>query len=1317
MDVMKFILWSCLSILGTLPSRSQTLQQPQRVLTTSNGLPQSYISGLIQDSSGFVWVGTRYGLARYDGARFKVFYHDNLDTGSLSSNVIISLARDRMQRIWVEDQSGDLDCFDPRSERAERVTRRRLFRSAPVHFVRRGWLIDALGNLWCIRRGSGLYRYDWKRGVVSHYTHSSQGLLSDTLRGLMEDSKGLIWVASQRGLSVFGQDGQLRRQVAFPFAPDFNDYENVTLNTDDMVGALHERADGEIMLGDRSRLIFFDPGRNLFRTVALPPGKSNGIRWIQTGPDGLEYCVVDGIVFKYGDVDGLTAIGEIGRPELRTMESFLVDRSGLIWLGTNAAGIYLIDVHMPFFDSHPTRWSFHQDVLLKALSIQLDRYFGWPSSDWQFRQSSYYTRSTYDARGRLWIGQRKRVGYYDDKRRTMVLLPDIPDLGNPSDYSLGIRGLSFSPDGRPWVVGDNGYIGYFDSATRRWTTVFSPGFIQRTFGPLAEPSDLVADRDTLWIATVGADLLYVALREHKIRQLGTGTAPGLFPTNLTVGLQRDPKRPNVLWVGTYEGLVCLDKNNLKTRVFTTRDKLPDNTMYSILASRGGYLWLGTNKGLCRFDPVTHEVQTYEREDGLQGDEFNRFHYLELPDGRLAFGGTDGWTIFDPLHIHIDNYQTPIAFSDLQINEAPIRPAAGTVLPVAINDLQTLRLPYDKNTLSFEIAGLEYNRPQKLIYRYQLVGYDDNWVQTGNTPVVSFTKLPPGHYTLRINAANITGQWSPDIRSLRVIIYPPLWETWWAFALYLLLAAVMVWRYWGYTIRRQQLHQEMRLKEREALQFKQLDELKSRFFSNIAHELRTPLTLILTPAQQLSGQLKQEEQRRRAAAIERNAHRLLRLIDQLLDLSKLESGSLKLHEAIGHLPQFLEEEVQSFRPEAEARGIELHLVHELDNELYWFDAEKLEQIVGNLLANALKFTPSGGRVELVLSPGYPEGVRLVVRDTGKGIPAEQLPYIFQRFYRVENHPSAPQGSGIGLSLVRELVEWQSGTVSVESPLSGPWKTVFTIDVPFRKAHSPQAPDVQEETYQTSILLVEDNRELAGFITDCLPSTYQVIYAANGEEGLDKTLTLLPDLIISDVLMPVMDGFTMCSRIKQDERVNHIPVILLTAKAGLDNRLIGLSGGADDYLTKPFNIQELQFRVANLLGRQERLREKLKLELSKPGTAPLEPPPIADASSNIFLQKIYQILDENLDEPSLSVEGLADRIGMSRANLHRKLKTLTGLTASDIIRNYRLKRAGQFLREGYNSSETAYKVGFSSPAYFSKCFREFYEVSPLEYAQQQ
>lgn len=637
----------------------------------------------------------------------------------------------------------------------------------------------------------------------------------------------------------------------------------------------------------------------------------------------------------------------------------------------------------------------------------------------------------------------------------------------------------------------------------------------------------------------------------------------------------------------------------------------------------------------------------------------------------------------------------------------------------------------------------------------LKGFDESWVAAGNENTATYTKISPGHYVFIVNATNTAGEWSPNIKTLNVIIEPPFWQTWWAYCIYGAALTFLIWGYIQYRISQVRLHQEVIMKERETAQLKAVDELKSRFFSNITHEFRTPLTLILTPAQRLKSTLEKPNQHRWLAAIERNTYHLLRLINQLLDLSKLESSSIVIHELQGDIVETTNRIVQTFREEAESKGISFMVSNELSSSGYWFDADKLEQIVGNLVANALKFTTQGS-IAITLSAEHSSsnkkeieqdkkttGVFITINDTGIGIPPEQLPYIFNRFYQVEDNTlgksgyTQPQGSGIGLSLVKELVDLQKGNIIVESPGIENWQTTFTVWLPYRSANdinlseennnsslaetvslSPAGfnvsiPEPSEGENNLSVLLVEDNAELAYFIADSLPGIYKITQAGNGKEGLEKAVSIMPDLVISDVLMPVMNGYEFCRELKTDDRTSHIPVIMLTAKASFDNRMEGLTLGADDYLTKPFHVQELQLRVANLLDRQQRMREKLQKEISRADTA--NSSPAEESAGNIFIKKIYELAEEKLDDTSFGVQELATEINMSRASLHRKLKSLTGLAAGDIIRNYRLKRAALFLKEGFNSSETAYKTGFDSPAYFSKCFKDFYGVTPLEFVQ--
>lgn len=1318
--------------------QAQQLQRPLRHISTRDGLPQSFVSGLVQDRQGFVWIATRNGLASFDGLQFKTFRHSNSDSNSLATNLLIKLKQAANGDIWIEHESGDIDRINPETHIIERITKRKIFQQHPPRFVKRGWLTDSEGNFWCTRKEGDILKYDLKNNTVKLFKPGGSSVVNDTVRGMLQDHNKQVWVVTQKTFIKIDTVGRLS-YTPLPLNARFKKYPD---SESDLV-QLKERANNDIMFGDNKQLFLFNPAHNSFTIVPLPAEASHGIRWIQTGPDGHEYFDIQGTVYRYTGSGTIEPVADLGPVPMRDIQALLIDRSGLIWLGTNANGIYQVDLTAPFFESHPNTISFHADVLKQETGVNLQHFSLWPAADKQFKFSSYYFRYAYDLQKKLWITLRNQVGYYDENEKRMVTLPPVPFVTDQLNASLGIRGIDFSPDGRLWVAGYNGYTAYFNKAGHRWETVLDTGFlknIQLQDGIV----HIAVDGNHIWLSSINEHgLLAVDIQTKQVKQFTTASQEGRLPTNHLLGLLKDPVQKNILWIGSYEGLIRFNTDSYQTSFYSINEGLPDNTVYSLAFDDRGFLWCSTNKGLCRFDTATHTLNIFQVADGLPGDEFNRFHHLKLPDGKMGFGGTDGWVLFNPLAMKTDNYLPPVAFTGLKINNIDFHAARSEVqLKKGLNELDELLLRHNQNTLSFSFAGLEFTQPKKIIYRYKLEPYDNDWITTSNTEAV-YTKLPPGRYVLLVNASNTTGNWSDKVKRLAIVVSPPLWRTWWAYVLYAFIGAGWIALFIRYRVNRERMRQEIQLKEREAAQLKAVDELKGRFFANITHDFRTPLTLILGPVQQLKHSIAKDSNKRWLDSIERNANQLLQLINQLLDLSKLEAGSLQLNETYGSPTGVINSCVQSFKAEAASKQLTLQYNYSGGETDCWFDAGKLQQIASNLIANAIKFTPAGGTVEVYVQTDG--NISLTVSDTGVGIPPAQLPLIFNRFYQVDSgHTgfSSVQGSGIGLALVKELVELQGGTIQAHSndEETGKWSTVFSVTLPCKKmennkelavaATAPVAATIKDYTpfvhieagstvsadeETTTILLVEDNNELADFIISSVDDRYTIIYAVNGQQGLGKAFDIIPDLVISDIMMPVMNGYDMCNALKKDERTSHIPVILLTAKAGFDDRIEGLSLGADDYLTKPFHVQELLIRINNLTERQKRLREKIFREIGQAGSHDL-PASAEPTLQDLFMEKLYDLIESNLDKTGFGVEELARLTGMSRANLHRKLKAIAGIPAGDIIRNYRLKRAAAFLNLGHNSSETAYMTGFDSPAYFSKCFKDFYQLTPTEFSQQ-
>ncbi|MDQ3534289.1 MAG: ATP-binding protein, partial [Bacteroidota bacterium] len=671
----------------------------------------------------------------------------------------------------------------------------------------------------------------------------------------------------------------------------------------------------------------------------------------------------------------------------------------------------------------------------------------------------------------------------------------------------------------------------------------------------------------------------------------------------------------------------------------------------------------------------------------------------------------------------------------------------------------IELPYDENFLSFEFVVLNYDAPEKNQYAYKLEGLDKDWIYSGTRRFASYTNLDPGAYTFRVKASNNDGIWNEQGAYLHLAILPPWWQTWWAYSLYGFMGICFLYVLRQYTVNRERMKHELKIQRLEAEKMHEIDHLKSRFFANISHEFRTPLTLILGPLEKITSSHTEEKPDKSVYHMMlRNARRLLHLINQLLDLSKLEAGSMKLEEKPADLVAFLKAMVFSFTSLAEMKQIQYHFQFPSEHPVVYFDADKLEKIITNLLSNAFKFTPEGGEVAVIikLQPADKQALstfpadliqrgisskanilELIVQDSGKGIPQDQIDKVFDRFYQADtSHTREQEGTGIGLSLVKELVELFSGEIAVESqPGQG---SCFTVRLPLLVANFKQVtltgnnlppipinhnlnspengftvapyPEIENPDPEAPlILIIEDNADVRFFIRENLQPVYQVIEAADGKEGYKLAVKNIPDLILSDVMMPKMDGVELCSKLKTNEKTAHIPVILLTAKASGGDKVEGLETGADDYLIKPFESTELLVRIKNLIDSRRKLREIFSREIT------LGPTSITiNSVDEQFLQRIMKIIEEHMEDTSFDVEIFSREAGLSKIQLHRKLKALTNESPGDFIRIMRLKRAADLLSQNAGTiAEVAYKVGFQEPSYFTRCFHKQFGKTPSEF----
>jgi len=758
----------------------------------------------------------------------------------------------------------------------------------------------------------------------------------------------------------------------------------------------------------------------------------------------------------------------------------------------------------------------------------------------------------------------------------------------------------------------------------------------------------------------------------------------------------------------------------------------------------GNFWIGNNRGLSRYDTISKGLINFYAELGdISGMVISKRGIIQVTNN-------DNLLItIDPLSFSPSPFQVFPMLTNLWVNNLNPAIRGGDdissdefSISTSIVKLEVLKLDYHHNNFSVEFSAMEMTAPENNRYRHKLDGFDPDWIETDSkNRTATYTNLPAGTYTFRVKASNHHGVWSDNERTMQVIILPPPWRTWWAYTGYgLLVTGLLVWARRN-IVQRERLKSNLALakveQEREHFELekaKEVDRVKTSFFTNISHEFRTPLTLIKGPVADMLDEYGNDgKTNERLKLIQRNSDLLLRLINQLLDLAKLESGTLKVEKSEGEVYSFVRAIASSFESLARQKGIVLTVEVPMEDRQAWFDKDKLETILVNLVNNAIKFTPSGGTVAVSSALSLDANILcLTVKDTGIGIPEGQQAKIFERFHQVsEAHKEV--GTGIGLALVKELVSLMGGTIKVSSEVGKGSEFIVGIPLdlvvsyqPVHRSFSAGGPLVAsnlDEPLETSrpatidngepakphILVVEDNTDLRHFIMDSLGGEFVFLEAGDGKEGLEKATAEIPDMIISDVMMPEMDGITMAERIKADFRTCHVPLILLTAKSTEGSKLEGLKRGADDYLTKPFNKQELLLKVRNGVKRQQKLREKLRAELMS------DTPKVEVISEDErFMVKVKETILNHIGDEQLSVESLAEEIGFSRVHLYRKVNGLIGMSVNELIRKLRLQRAAQLLQQEWGSvSQVAYEVGFSNLSYFSKVFKEEFGMLPSEY----
>ncbi len=1307
-------------------------------LSVENGLSNNSVSCILQDREGYMWFGTNDGLNKYDGHTFTQFKPDlNNPAHSFQNNQIYHLCEDHANRLWVATLGG----LHEVDKQTGRVTPHPIYAvNADKWNYQHSVYEDSRHVLW-VSTLAGLARYE---PALHRFTLFPVPQPMASIKTVFEDPQHRFWVATYEGLYLFDRDTGRFTLVPTPVAagaaqPTFiafylDPQQVLWLGTSTAGCGLYQLD----LRRQPWQLERYNPTRPPISYAFLNSIHSDakGIIWVATTTGLVRVDPATNQVFTcHPDSDAPRGISS------NFVQAVYHDRAGTLWAGTDN-GIDRQAINTKPFMTYQARPSRSTANLLEnkvvALLPDTSGHF-WISTGFSVykpatgnrpppllppeklgatSQFKNFTQAFMpDGSGGLWLGT--WAGLYHVDRATGRF--DYYPSEVPVEY------MSRAPSGEIWVGGfivPNSGIACFNSVTHRYRYYkYDPD------NPRGLPEQyihglLVSRTGDVWIPFRKNGIGRLSARTGRFIHYRAGPKTGLNNNAIQTIYEDDQ---GVIWVGTQQGgLNRFDAQTSRFSAYTTQDGLPSDNISAITNDKAGRLWLSTDKGLCRFDPRTKSVRTYRKSDGLPSNDFLRNAVFRQPN-RLFFGSLNGIVSFNPDSIREDTRPFPVYITALRVLDKP------RLLTDSIITLQ-----HDENFLSFEFAALSYTHPEQNQYAYQLVGVDKNWVQNGNRFVANYTSLSPGHYTFRVRAANSDGVWNKKGASVQLTIRPPWWATWWAYSLYALLMSGAIWGYIQFYTNRIRQRQELELNRRKTEQLKTVDELKTRFFSNITHEFRTPLSLIISPIDKLlqASQL-DAPTRQTLALVQRNANQLLRLINQLLDLSKLEANHMDVSLMRGDVNFFVQQLTESFRPMADQKAIDLTFITDgLGQDERLFDADKWEKILTNLLSNALKFTDSGGQVAVALRAdlSLPSNgrfpVTMRITDSGIGISPENLPHIFDRFYQVDtSHTRVYEGTGIGLSLVKELVDLMGGTIIVDSqPGKG---STFLLTLPIYpvslytqapKAHlvrnTPallavpvsvvEGGQPMENEEIPLILIVEDNAELSGFLADSLTPAYRVLQAGDGEEGWQRAQTELPNIVISDVMMPKMDGYELTHRIKNHPHTDHIAVVILSAKAAHSSRIEGLQEGADDYIAKPFHLDELLLRLRNIISYQQKLRDQYRQQFTEPNT----PSPV-NGVDDVFLQRTYDLLEKHLSDPSFTVDWLADELAMSRKTLYRKIHSLVQLNPHDLIRQYRLRRATDLLRAGHNSSQTAILTGFKNHSYFTTVFKEFYHKTPTEF----
>ncbi|MFD1001691.1 two-component regulator propeller domain-containing protein [Ohtaekwangia kribbensis] len=1327
-------------------------------------ISNSFVRCFFKDSRGFMWFGLADGLIRYDGTNAYRYEHNPLDKASLCHNSINVIVEDDRQRLWIGTAFG-LCIYDPEKDHFVNVDSLPSNKNHLNNSFITALSFDLKRRLWIGTHGGGVNIYDPEAHIFMYLHDPAVGKASSPrnyINSMLRVDDQML-CATKGGLKLFNTTKTI--SVPLTFAGEGLPIRQLTQLVPDKAGNIWVTSvNGEIFKlvpanGYYTVNQIFSGsqkfGASWNNIVALNIDRKGNL-WISGEHAGLNYLnTTSGALTQY--------LAEEGNPTVlptNSIRSVYIDDTGLTWIGTFDRGAYLIDSQAGKFnpvyssatdlagkrvkcfteDHQGNVWLGIEGVGLARIDSRT-RTLQKCTSINQRLTNKFLTALICDRNGNLWIGTGGH-GVSKLNLNTQELTSYFLQSGGFGENKASC--LYEDKRGIIWAGSAGSGLFYFDEIGKRFVVLseqMKPNYITRTsyVSSVAEDSDGI-----LWIGTMYG--LYALTKEHDhayIYQWFIQTEEsGSLSSSAIQSLYEDHKKN--LWIGTTDnGLNVKVSGEDKFKHYGKADGLASNTIRAILADASGNLWVSANTGLSKYDQHTRRFINYSRKDGLSSNDFYPSACLRSSTGQLFFGNNNGFNAFYPDSIRNTGGKPKVYLADIKINNQAVAIGVpGSPITRHISLTSDIALSYEQRSFIIDFAAIQFGPSARQNYAYKLEGFDTDWHYTGTNHQATYTNLDPGHYTFLAKASQSDGTWNEVPTQLEITIRQAPWKTAWAICLYIMLIAAMIFFAIKIRIDRVSMKNQLALERLAREQEHELSESKTQFFTNISHEFRTPLSLILMPLESLiSSQQVSSSVKERVNTAYKNANKMMSLVNELMDFNKIESGSLKLNPRHGELIEFITSVASLFRDIADKRNITFSVRTQLTSLKGWFDRDKLERMLVNVLSNAFKFTADGGQITVIVNANFTSVsqtipaarcLELVIVDNGIGMSSEELPRIFDKFYQAKSASKVTNpGTGIGLSLTRALVALHRGTITAESLPDKETKFIITLpidcavydvvaseEMPEDVVGSPEESVTKSRHFaavdagskdQYEVLVVEDNEELREYIAAELGQEFKVWQARNGQEGAHMAIEKTPDLIISDILMSQKSGIELCREMKSNIKTSHIPFILLTARATVEDQITGIESGADVYITKPFSVRFLLTHVRNLIESRQKLYSHFSQDVY------LMPSKVTgNEIDQAFLQRAVDYIVEHIQDAQLGVDSIAELFSLSRVQVYRKIKALTGKTAVEFIRTVRLKQALKLMEtKQYTLSEIAYLTGFNSASYFTRSFKDEYGKAPSEY----